>query len=343
DLIVGGHSHTALQNYRTANGTVVVQAGYYGMYLGQIDLAYDGTSWEVENYTLHLIDDTVAGDPDISTLVDGFVDDLDAGPLAALGHDFAEPILSVPDDIGYSQCTESTIGNFVTDAYQQTINAIPGIDPVDVAFETQGVLRDGMLHGDGGIQSFSDIFRVVPLGAGADDRPGYPLVDFYITASELADACEVTASVSPFFGCNYFVEHSGMRCTVNMVNTPFSRVQQIELWQDGAWVDTDFSATNTELYHVTVDSYTASLMYTLEDLTSGLLVITPKDATGTPYSDLRDAIFDADPATDGVQELKLWEALIDYAQTMPDNDGDGIPDLDSSYVSPAGRLVGFDR
>lgn len=343
DVIVGGHSHTALQDYRTANGTVIVQAGYYGMYLGQLDLAYDGTSWEVEGYQLHIIDDLLQGDPDVSAMVDGFVADLESGPMADMGHDFAEPILSVPDDIAYGQCTESAIGNFVTDAYQQTINSIAGVDPIDVAFETQGVLRDGLLKGQVGIQGFSDIFRVLPLGSGMDDRPGYPLVDFYVTAGELADACEVSASVSPFFGCNYFVEHSGMRCTVDMVNTPFARVQKIELWQGGAWVDTDFSATNTELYHVTVDSYTASLMYTLEDLTSGLLVITPKDATGTPYSNLDDAIFDADSSTDGVQELKLWEALVDYAQTMPDNDGDGVPDLDSSYVSPAGRLVGFDR
>ncbi|MCK6505403.1 5'-nucleotidase C-terminal domain-containing protein [Myxococcota bacterium] len=342
DVIVGGHSHTPLFTPKEANGTVILQAGCHTQYLGQLDLAFDGSTWTVESYTLHELDDSIAGDAEVTALVDGFVDALESGPLADLGYDFAEPVVSVPGDIQYEECVESTIGNFVTDAYLRVMNEVPGVDPIDVAFETQGVIREGLLQGNTGIQAFSDLFRVLPLGAGQDARPGYPLVDFYVTASELADACEVTASVSPFYGCNYFVEHAGMRCTVDMVNTPFARVEQIELWQDGAWQVVDHSAANTALYHVAVDSYTASLMYTLEGLTSGLLVITPKDASGTPFSDLADAVFDADPATDGVQELKLWEALVGYGRAWPDSDGDGTPDLPDSYLSPAGRIVGLD-
>ena len=342
DVIVGGHSHTPLFEPKQANGTVIVQAGCHTQYLGQLDLAFDGNTWTVESYALHELDDSVAGDPALTSLVDGFVDALEAGPLSDLGYDFAEPVVSVPGDIVYEECVESTIGNFVTDAFQAAMNDVPGIDPIVVAFETQGVIREGMLQGGTGVQAFSDIFRVLPLGAGQDDRPGYPLVDFYVSASELADACEVTASVSPFYGCNYFVEHSGMRCTVDTLNTPFARVEQIELWQDGAWQVLDHSAANTALYHVAVDSYTASLMYTLEDLTSGLLVITPKDASGTPYADLTDAIFDADPDTAGVQELKLWQALVEYGRGLPDLNSDGLPDLPDGYLTPAGRIVGLD-
>lgn len=341
DVIVGGHSHTPLFEEKTSNGTTIVQAGFHTFYLGELVLVKEDSGWEVESYTLHEIDDTIAGDPAVTALVDGFVDSLESGPLAELGYGFSEPIVSVPGDIAYDSCIETGIGNLVTDSYMAAMNAVDGVDPIDVAFETQGVIREGLLHGDSGVQAFSDIFRVMPLGFGSDGRPGYALVDFYVTASELADACEVTASASPFYGCNYFVEHSGMRCTMEMTNTPFNRVEQIELWQDGAWVTLDTSSANTELYHVAVDSYTASLMYTLEGLTSGLLVITPKDETGTPYADLGDAVFDADPSAAGVQELKLWEAMVHYAGTLPDTDGDGLPDLPESYLAPAGRIVGF--
>lgn len=342
DLIVGGHSHTPLAEPRTANGTVIVQAGCHTQYLGQLDLAFDGTSWEVEAYTLHELDDTIPGDPAVTALIDGFVADLETGPLADLGYGFDQPVMELPGDVGYGECTEMPIGNFVTDAYLTVLNGVAGVDPIDVAFETQGVIREGLLRGNTGVQGFSDLFRVLPLGDGPDGRPGYPLVHFYVTASELADACEVTASVSPYYGCNYFVEHAGMRCTVDMLNTPFGRVEQIELWREGAWQAIDITAANPELYHVAVDSYTASLMYTLEGLTSGLLVITPKDETGTPYADLEDAIFDAEPGSPAVDELKLWEALVRYGETLPDSDGDGLPDLPSSYLEPAGRIVGFD-
>jgi 5'-nucleotidase len=341
DVIVGGHSHTALFDYRSSNGTVIVQAGFHTRYLGQLDLAFDGTTWEVENYELHELNDTIAGDPAVTTLIDGFVTDLDAGPLAAMGHQFDEPIASVPGDIPYLECQESPIGDYVTDAYRAALDARSPADPIDVAFETQGVIREGLLHGTGGVEAFSDLFRVLPLGGPIDAIPGYPLVDFYVTAAELADACEVTASVSPFFGCNYFVEQSGMRCTFDTVNVPFTRVVGVDLYDGVNWVPLDTSAANTELYHVALDSYSASLMYTLEDLSSGLLVVSPKRADGTLYTDLADAVFDADPGTPGAQQVPLWQALVEYSQAWPDTTGDGLPDVPDTYLAPAGRLVGL--
>ena len=52
-------------------------------------------------------------------------------------------------------------------------------------------------------------------------------------------------------------------------------------------------------------------------------------------------IFDADPDMAGTQDVKLWEALIDYANTYPDSDGDGLPEVPASYSEPAGRIVGY--
>jgi 5'-nucleotidase len=341
DVIVGGHSHTALFDYRSSNGTVIVQAGFHTRYLGQLDLAFDGTTWEVESYTLHELDDTIAGDPAVTGLIDGFVADLEAGPLVAIGHGFDDPIASVPGDIPYLECQESPIGDYVTDAYRAALDARSPGDPIDVAFETQGVIREGLLHGSGGIEGFSDLFRVLPLGGPMDAIPGYPLVHFYLTAAELADACEVTASVSPFFGCNYFVEQSGMRCTFDPVNVPFTRVVGVDLYDGLNWSPLDTSAGNTALYHVAVDSYSASLMYTHEDLSSGLQVVTPKDADGTPNADLADAVFDEDPGTPGAQQVPLWQALVEYSQSWPDVTGDGIPDVPDTYLAPDGRLLGL--
>jgi 5'-nucleotidase/UDP-sugar diphosphatase len=341
DVIVGGHSHTPMGEYRVADqtGTVIVQAGAYTAWLGQLDLAYDGVDWVVEGYTLHTIDDSIPGDPTITGMVDGFLADLEAGPLAALGLEFDAPVAAIPADMPLAECSETALGNLITDAFMDRMNQVAG-DPIDFSFESQGVIRDGLSHGTSGVQAFSDIFRVLPLGFGTDDVPGYGLVDFYVTASELLDTCEVTASISPSYGCSYFIEVAGMRCNLDMERSQFNRARSVDAWIDGAWVELDTSGD--ELYHVAVDSYVASLMGILESLTYGAIVITPKDASGQPYTSTTAMLFDADPGTDGVQELKLWQALMGYAGSFEDDDGDQIPDLPASYATPAGRIVGWE-
>jgi 5'-nucleotidase/UDP-sugar diphosphatase len=341
DVIVGGHSHTPLGEARTAGetGTIIVQAGAYTAWLGQLDLVYDGVDWAVEDYTLHPIDDTIPGDPTITAMVDGFLADLDAGPLAALGLEFDEPVAKIPATMPLAECSETALGNLITDAFMERMNLVAS-DPIDFSFESQGVIRDGLSHGTSGVQAFSDIFRVLPLGFGTDAVPGYGLVDFYVTAAELLDTCEVTASISPGYGCSYFIEVAGMRCNLDMERSQFNRARTVDAWNGEAWVELD--TTSDELYHVAVDSYVASLMGILESLTYGAIVITPKDAMGQPYTRTSDMLFDADPDTAGVQELKLWQALMGYAGSFEDSDGDGISDIPASYATPAGRIQGWE-
>jgi 5'-nucleotidase len=344
DITVGGHSHTPLFEPQVApeSGTVIVQAGALTQYLGQLDLvqAVDG-SWTVEAYTLHELDDTIPGDPEITTMVDGFLDALAAGPLAELGHSFDEPLAWIPGDVAMDACNESGLGNFVTDAFRHRMNAHTDGAPIQAAFESQGVIRDGLLAGNTGMQSFSDLFRVLPLGIGTDDVPGYSLVDFWVTPQEIAATCEVTASISPYNGCDYFIEISGVRCLLNMERSRFNRAEGVQIEVDGAYVDLDISSANTELIHVAVDSYVASLMSILEDLTYGAITITPKTADGTPHGSWTEMIFDGDPSTEGLQELKLWQALVEHAESFDDVDGDGVPELPDRYTGPEDRIEGW--
>ncbi len=341
NLIVGGHSHTALPDTLTEGSTTILQAGAYGRYLGEAHMAWDGSTLELESYTLHEIDDTILGDPGTNDVIAGFQAEIDAGPLAALGHTTAEPIMTVPGDVMTTQCAESGMGDFITDAYVATMNGDHPSDPIDFGFESQGVVRDDLLAGNTGIQSFSDVFRVLPLGSGNDDVPGYDLVDFYVTAAELLDVCEVTASISPSYGCNYFIEVSNLRCNLDMSHGTFNRARSIDRWNGTDWEPMDSSAGNTELYHVAVDSYVASLMGILGGLTYDAIVITPKDATGAPYASVDAMRFDADPDTAGVQELKLWQALLQYGQGQADTDGDGLPNVPEPYLGPQGRILGY--
>ena len=57
DLMVGGHQHQVISTPVYVGDTAIVAAGYYGRYLGQIDVAIDTASKHltVESYTLHTI------------------------------------------------------------------------------------------------------------------------------------------------------------------------------------------------------------------------------------------------------------------------------------------------
>jgi 5'-nucleotidase/UDP-sugar diphosphatase len=67
--------------------------------------------------------------------------------------------------------------------------------------------------------------------------------------------------------------------------------------------------------------------------------LVPKDAGGKPVTDWKAVRVDADTGTAGTQELKEWVALTLYMKSLPDRNGNGIPDLPESYRSPDGRSV----
>jgi len=344
-LIAGGHSHTALVEPIQTRGTTIIQAGAYTRYLSETELAFDGYHWTVTSTVLHPIDDTIAGDGETTAMIEGFRERVQDDHLDAMGYDFDEPVAWIRDDIGVTKttCEESPLGNLITDAYQERLTALDPDHPIDFAFEAQGVIRDALLAGDTGVQAFSDMFRVLPLGGGNDDRPGYALTDFYVNGSEVYTACEVTATVAPEEGCNFFIEvSSNLRCTINMGGFPTKRVTLAERRNGESWEAIDADDEDT-LYHVAVNTYVANLMSLLEELSSGALSVTPKDASGNPLGTVDAMLFDADPATAGVQEYKTWEALVEYADDFPDTDWDGVSEIPDRYTLPDERLIGYEH
>lgn len=55
DLIVGGHSHTAMYEHDTIRGTYIVQAGSKGNFVGRIDLKADTEKDEITDFAYRLI------------------------------------------------------------------------------------------------------------------------------------------------------------------------------------------------------------------------------------------------------------------------------------------------
>ena len=69
----------------------------------------------------------------------------------------------------------------------------------------------------------------------------------------------------------------------------------------------------------------------IKKMTLGLINVVPKDASGNPVTDMKEAVIDIDGSSEGVQEGKEWLALVEYLTSMKDTNGNGIPDIDRKY------------
>jgi 2',3'-cyclic-nucleotide 2'-phosphodiesterase (5'-nucleotidase family) len=71
DAILGGHSHQPVERALVGGQMLFTQAGYYGIWLGQLDLTYDTVARKVvqKQARLHRVDEQVPRQPELEALV----------------------------------------------------------------------------------------------------------------------------------------------------------------------------------------------------------------------------------------------------------------------------------
>lgn len=72
DVIVGGHSHTELPQGHHEGGTLIVQAGANGHFVGEVDLRYDRAARRVVASEARLLSASAAPDPAVQTIVEKY-------------------------------------------------------------------------------------------------------------------------------------------------------------------------------------------------------------------------------------------------------------------------------
>lgn len=354
DVIVSGHTHETTEEPLNVGDTLIVQAGSYARYLGVVDLDLSEGRPRLLAYELVDIDDTIGGDPKIQATLERSIEEVNEQILRPMGWEFFKPAFETPFDLVSRDGQESTLGNLVTDAMRWVVDRYeydpedPSSQRVDFAIESHGVIRDDILKGKSGIQSFSDVFRVLPLGFGLDGAVGYPMLTIYVTAEELRKAMEVITTVYPLKGSDYWLNVSGLRVEYAKRGIPFSLVRNIYVGDDEHGYSPeplDTSSANQRLYKVAVNYYVAQFIRVIGEYTYGILTIVPKDKNGASYLDksihpggLDEARVDTDPAQPGIQELQEWKGLLDYVASFDDTDGDGIPNVPERYRGPTGRI-----
>jgi len=340
DVVISGHSHTTLPKPIVVGKTIIVSAGCYGAYLGVIELDVSRErEVSLSTFRLEKTSEDIAEDKVISKRIEGFKKLVDQRYFDSFGfhHDqiVAETSYDMPSP-AYRQMrlTENGIGDMIADAFRFAVRQAEGKNyrHVDIALTTNGQIRDTFLVGK---ISVADVFKVLPLGLGMDDRPGYPLLSVYLTGKEIESMFEVQPTIAPLKPDAY-MQVSGVRFSWNPRRIPFDRVVSVAVQnENGAFVP----LVADKLYRICVNAYTAGMLGFVSRASHGLIKLVPKDAAGNPVSDMKLLRIDADAEKTGVQELKEWVALTAYFQSLPDSNKDGSGELPREYRNPGRRGV----
>ncbi|WP_295296585.1 5'-nucleotidase C-terminal domain-containing protein [uncultured Brachyspira sp.] len=136
DVIIGGHSHTVLEKADIVNGTPIVQAGSYGMYLGHIDLSVNNGKIEKIDYKLIPMDGNIKQDADMLAFIDEMKGTVDKEFNVKIG---SLPVELTQDGI---RTNSMALGNFACDL------VLDSYDNVDIAIINSGALRTSLPYGD---------------------------------------------------------------------------------------------------------------------------------------------------------------------------------------------------
>jgi len=152
-LIVGGHTHEALHAGRRVGSTLIVQAGAYGEYLGQVELVVDRKNHAVGEETVaRLIEVTEAGTPskEAQEIVDRWgkeADKIGSQVIGEAGMHFA-----------HTRNQETTLGNLITDAMRAS--DLGDGKTFDIAAHNDGGIRTDL---NAGPITYAEIYAVLPF------------------------------------------------------------------------------------------------------------------------------------------------------------------------------------
>jgi 5'-nucleotidase len=223
---------------------------------------------------------------------------------------------------------DSNLGPLVADAIQRYVNN-HNKNGTDVSLVAAGVIRDKIVPG---IEETPDVFRVMSLGSGKDNVPGYPLSRLYVTGKELKSILEIL-QVAYKSKPDYYCYYSGIRVEYDPEKGLLRKIKKIHIIQpDGKTINVDFSKKNKTLYSVTANSYTLEFFGIIKKMSFGLINVVPKDVTGNRVTDMKSAVIDMNESREGIQEGKEWLALMEFLSSMKDTNGNGIPDIDKKYA-----------
>lgn len=337
NVIISGHSHTALNKPIVIGNTVIGSCGEYGENLGVIKISQTSNEgWVLDNYKLKQINNSLPEDINISRTIDTFKKIVQKEYLSKFDMEFDEVLANTPfnfiatSDIGIKH-DEDTLGNFISDAYIYAVKKAEGknYDPISVAIVPSGTIRGSFVKGN---ITVSDAFTVSSLGIGADNIAGYPLISVYLTGKELKVVCEVDASISPLMsGAQLYL--SGVNFTFSPNRLILNKVTNIAIEKPDGTLE---KINDTKLYRVAAGLYSAQMLSAVGEKSFGLLSIVPKNKDGNPITAFEAQII-KDTTSGRNNEVKEWLAIAEYLKSF--DKVNGVAQIPQYYNKIQGRKV----
>lgn len=338
NVIISGHTHTKLSQPIIVGKTILGSCEENGKFLGVMKISQQADlSWELDDYNLKLIDESLAEDAAISQRIAEFKSIVQDKYFSVFNMEYDEVVASSAFDFPttrylMSHHEESTLGNLITDSYLYAVKKAEGADyiPIDAAIVPAGTIRGSIFVGD---ITTADAFSISSLGIGADQIPGYPLISVYLTGKELKTVCEVDASIAPIMAdAQLFI--AGMNFSFNPNRLIFNKVVETSLVDEDGKKKADID--DSKLYRVVVGLYSAQMLSIVGDKSYGLLSIIPKTKDGTPITDFEANII-YDTSEGNKTEIKEWYAVVEYLQSF--EKVNGVPQIPQQYKEAQGRKI----
>ena len=151
DVIVGGHSHTVVTDPLPVGNTIIVQAGYYGLYLGVLKLEVDKATHKILDYNKeHELKPVFSGTDKpraekVAQMVGKYNEMIET--------EFSKVVGATSVDLTRNPVAESNIGDLLCDAMREATGA-------DIALQHGGGIRADLLRGK---IRLNEVYTVLPF------------------------------------------------------------------------------------------------------------------------------------------------------------------------------------
>lgn len=259
DIIVGGHSHDALFKPIQVNGKIIVQAGEFGKYLGELKVKVDNGQVDLVDYELHPINRKIRRDfrllPELFKLRMGIYSDPRFGPVYTRFVARARWDLEERWEEGNPH-RDTPLGNLISDAIKAEVEKYGY--PVDFALEANGYIGHKIYKGK---VVGNDVLRSVPYGYDPISGLGFKIKTVLLAGAQILAGLEYTVSMVEYID-DLSLQASGLTFEYDSSKPPaplgeFSRL-------DPASVRINGEPVNPEgLYWVALNEQLASLLKSL--------------------------------------------------------------------------------
>ncbi|MFA1822613.1 5'-nucleotidase C-terminal domain-containing protein [Virgibacillus oceani] len=325
DVIVGGHSHTALEEPvsvpevvlmntggEAAEPTVIVQAGQYAENLGTLDVTFDENG-VITGYEGELVDTAdYAEDPEALEVLAPYKEQVDEVMNEEIGaeamKDLINPRQDEPGDDSV-RANETELGNLITDA--MLAGAQEDYPETVIAFQNGGGIRAPI---DEGPITSGEVINVLPFG-------NNPVV-FTLNGQELKDILEHSVRQAPAESGG-FLHVSGMQFYYDSEKEPGNRIVQMYVEIEGELVE----ILPEEEYQVTTNAFTAQGGDGFETLAGVYEDGRVRDIGASDWEQLRDyMVEDLGGIVDPEREGRIVDLMGEEFPEEPGDDDNGNED-----------------